>query len=50
MNVIFSDRAYTALLSETKEKIETETGGIFLGFFDQLPRRLRRTGEKQAFI
>ena len=34
MNVIFSDRAFTALLSETKEKITTETGGIFLGYFE----------------
>jgi integrative and conjugative element protein (TIGR02256 family) len=29
--VIFSQRAFTALLAETKEKIKTETGGIFLG-------------------
>jgi integrative and conjugative element protein (TIGR02256 family) len=29
--VIFSNRAFTALLAETKEKITTETGGIFLG-------------------
>lgn len=31
MKVVFSKRAYTALLAETKEKIATETGGIFLG-------------------
>ena len=29
--VVFSNRAFTALLAETKEKITTETGGIFLG-------------------
>lgn len=34
MKVIFSERAYTALLSETKEKITTETGGIFLGYYE----------------
>ena len=34
MEVIFSDRAFTALLSETKEKIKTDTGGIFLGFYE----------------
>ena len=31
MKVIFSKRAMTALLVETKEKITTETGGVFLG-------------------
>jgi len=34
MKVIFSNRAYTALLSETQEKITTETGGIFLGYYE----------------
>ena len=34
MKVIFSNRAYTSLLSETYEKIQTETGGIFLGFYE----------------
>lgn len=34
MKVIFSNRAYIALLSETQEKITTETGGIFLGFYE----------------
>ena len=34
MKVIFSDRAYVALLSETLEKIKTETGGIFLGYYE----------------
>ena len=29
--VIFSNRAFTSLLAETKEKIKTETGGIFIG-------------------
>jgi len=31
MKVVFSDRAYLAVLAETSEKIKTETGGIFLG-------------------
>ena len=31
MNVVFSERAIVALLVETKEKINTETGGLFLG-------------------
>lgn len=35
MNVVFSDRAYAAVLAETTEKIQTETGGLFLGTFDQ---------------
>ena len=34
MQVIFSDRAYMAILSETTEKIKTETGGIFLGCYE----------------
>jgi len=29
--VVFSERAYTAILAETNEKITTETGGVFLG-------------------
>lgn len=33
MKVVFSWRAMTALLVETKEKITTETGGVFLGEF-----------------
>ena len=33
MKVVFSRRAMTALLVETKEKITTETGGVFLGEF-----------------
>lgn len=33
MKVVFSDRAMTSLLVETKEKITTETGGVFLGEF-----------------
>ncbi|MCL2815917.1 MAG: Mov34/MPN/PAD-1 family protein [Oscillospiraceae bacterium] len=33
--VIFSERAYTALLAETNEKISTETGGVFLGVAQQ---------------
>lgn len=31
MKVVFSERAMTSLLVETKEKITTETGGVFLG-------------------
>ncbi len=31
MNVIFSDRAISAVMAETAEKIRTETGGLFLG-------------------
>lgn len=31
MKVVFSDRAYAAILAETTEKIRTETGGLFLG-------------------
>ncbi|MDK9711202.1 Mov34/MPN/PAD-1 family protein, partial [Acidaminobacter sp.] len=30
--IVFSDRAMTALLVETYEKIKTETGGVFLGY------------------
>lgn len=31
MRVVFSNRAYISVLSETTEKIRTETGGLFLG-------------------
>lgn len=31
MKVIFSNRAYAAVMAETTEKIQTETGGLFLG-------------------
>lgn len=34
MKVVFSDIAYNALLAETYEKIRTETGGVFLGYYD----------------
>ena len=34
MQIIFSDRAYTSVISETTEKIKTETGGIFLGCYE----------------
>ena len=34
MQVIFSNRAYRAIIAETSEKINTETGGIFLGCYD----------------
>lgn len=33
MKVVFSNRAFISLLVETKEKITTETGGVFLGFY-----------------
>jgi integrative and conjugative element protein (TIGR02256 family) len=32
--IVFSERAYVALLTETKEKFDTETGGVFLGSRD----------------
>ena len=32
MKVVFTERAYISVLSETAEKIHTETGGIFLGY------------------
>ena len=31
MQVIFSNRAYLSVITETSEKIKTETGGVFLG-------------------
>ena len=31
MKVVFSNRAYASVLAETTEKIQTETGGLFLG-------------------
>ena len=31
MEAIFSNRAFTAVMAETTEKIKTETGGLFLG-------------------
>ena len=34
MQTVFSNRAYLAILSETYEKIKTETGGIFLGSYE----------------
>ena len=34
MKVVFSNRAYTTLVAETYEKIKTETGGVFLGFYE----------------
>lgn len=34
MKVIFSDRAFAAVMAETTEKIQTETGGLFLGAFE----------------
>ncbi len=35
MNVVFSNRAYAAVMAETTEKILTETGGLFLGAFER---------------
>lgn len=32
MKIVFTDRAYISILAETAEKIQTETGGIFLGY------------------
>ena len=34
MQVIFSNRAYLAVITETIEKIKTETGGVFLGCYE----------------
>jgi len=34
MEVIFSDRSYLAIITETCEKIKVETGGIFLGCYE----------------
>lgn len=33
MKVVFSNIAYSAMLAETHEKIKTETGGVFLGTY-----------------
>lgn len=35
MKVIFSDRAYASIMAETAEKIKTETGGLFLGVYEE---------------
>lgn len=34
MKMVFSDRAFAAVMAETAEKIKTETGGLFLGSFE----------------
>ena len=34
MKVVFSDIAFSAVLAETTEKIKTETGGLFLGTYE----------------
>ena len=34
MQLVFSDRAYVAILSEVSERIQTETGGVFLGCYE----------------
>ena len=35
MRVVFSSRAFTGVMSETLEKLSTETGGLFLGAVDK---------------
>lgn len=35
MRVVFSSRAFTGVMSETLEKLSTETGGLFLGALDK---------------
>ena len=37
MEVVFSQRAIAAVMAETAEKIQTETGGLFLGKVIDLP-------------
>ena len=34
VQIIFSNRAYMSVISETTEKIKTETGGVFLGCYE----------------
>jgi integrative and conjugative element protein (TIGR02256 family) len=34
MQIIFSNRAYNAVVSESNDKINTETGGVFLGRYE----------------
>lgn len=34
MQIVFTQRAFVSVLAETAEKIQTETGGIFLGYRD----------------
>jgi integrative and conjugative element protein (TIGR02256 family) len=34
MQVIFSERAYNAVVLESADKINSETGGVFLGFYE----------------
>jgi integrative and conjugative element protein (TIGR02256 family) len=34
MEIIFSNRAHLAIITETSERIKTETGGIFLGCYE----------------
>ncbi|WP_080797853.1 Mov34/MPN/PAD-1 family protein [Arabiibacter massiliensis] len=34
IEVVFSARAYASLLSEVLSEIQTETGGVFLGYYD----------------
>lgn len=35
MKVVFTERAFVSILAETAEKVQTETGGIFLGIRDE---------------
>jgi integrative and conjugative element protein (TIGR02256 family) len=34
MQIVFSNRAYLAIITETAEKIKTEAGGVFLGCYE----------------
>ena len=34
MEIVFSNRAYLAIITETQEKIKVETGGVFLGSYE----------------
>ena len=35
MKAVFSTRAFTAVKAETTEKVTTETGGLFLGIYEE---------------
>ncbi len=35
MKVVFSERAFAAVMAETTERIQTETGGLFLGIVEK---------------
>ena len=42
MKAVFSDRAYASVMAETTEKIQTETGGLFLGTEHHFPSFLKK--------